>query len=280
MGSIILSVMVVVIGLAIGLARGGQLDGLASVRPRWWGLIVLGFAIHALAESFDVPGAVSLSIIGMFLLVVGLGANVPTIAGAGVTAVGVAMNLVPLVLNGAVPVRFEALRDAGIVADTTTQAQVTSVGHLLELETDGSRLGDLGDVIPISFVSSVISIGDLVTFAGVIVIVSGLVAARRRGGIHVDDLFAPQPPVTIDLLDLDTPPAEATLDPYIDLTGSQPSPAPAVIDTRTLPAETVPPETVPPETVQSEIAAYDPDDLWADDPAEGVKILGPSSKTS
>ncbi len=217
-----------------------------------------------MAESFDIPGAVSLSIIGMFFLAVGLIANVPAISGAAVTAFGVSMNLIPLVLNGAVPVRFEALGEAGIVDEATTRAQVTSVGHLLELEADGTRLGSLGDVIPIRFLSSVISIGDLVTFAGIIVIVSGLVAARRRGGLHVDELFAPTTAAGLEMLDLEQP-TSANDDPFIDLTGAVASAAPTVIDTRTAPVET---------------AAYDPDDLWADDPSEGVKILGPSTKHS
>ncbi len=266
MGSIILSVTVVVIGLALGMARGGQLDGLVAVRPRLWGLIAAGFAIHALAESFDIPGAVSLSIIGMFLLVVGLIANVPAISGATITAIGVSMNIVPLVLNGAVPIRFEALSEAGIVDAATTRAQVTSVGHLLELETDGTRLGSLGDVIPIQFLSSVISIGDLVTFAGIIVIVSGLVASRRRGGLHVDELFAPTTAAGLEMLDLEvSTPDDDVSDPFIDLTHPTAPGATAVIDTRTAPVE---------------IAAYDPDDLWAADPSEGVKILGPSTKRS
>lgn len=264
MGSIILSVTVVVVGLALGMARGGQLDGLASVRPRWWGLIAAGFAIHALAESFDIPGAVSLSIIGMFFLVIGLIANVPAISGATVTAFGVSMNLLPLVLNGAVPIRFEALSEAGIVDTTTTRAQVTSVGHLLELEASGTRLGGLGDVIPLRLLSSVISIGDLVTFAGIIVIVSGLIASRRRGGLHVDELFAPAAASALEMLDLDLPTSDDDLsDPLIDLTGATASESAAVIDTRTAPIE---------------ITAYDPDDLWAADPSEGVKILGPSAK--
>ncbi len=268
MGSIILSVTVVAIGLVVGAARGGHLDGLISARPRWWGLIAAGFALHALAESFDLPLAVSLSIIGMFALMVGLAANVPTIAGAGVTAVGVAMNLVPLALNGAVPVRFEALTEAGIVDESTARAQVTSVGHLLELETSTTRLGGLGDVIPIPFLSSVISIGDLVTFAGVIVMVAGLMAARRRGGLHVDDLFAPSTAgVDLDLLVLEVPITGDPLDDgYIDLTGTEhPASTDPVIDTRPSPVA---------------VATYDPDDLWADDPAEGVKILGPRSTAS
>ncbi len=75
MGSIIMSVAVVAIGVALGLARGGRLGALRSVRPRWWALLLGGFALQAFAENVDVAGATSLSVICMFALVVGLGAN-------------------------------------------------------------------------------------------------------------------------------------------------------------------------------------------------------------
>lgn len=273
MGSIILSVTVLAIGVAIGLLRGGRLNALADVRPRWWGLLLVGFAFQAIAESFDVPGAISLSVIGTFALIVGLGANVPAIRGAFVAAFGLTMNLLVMVANGAVPVRFEALAESGLVAETTTRAQVSSVGHLLELETADTRFAPLGDVVPIGLLSSVISIGDLVTFAGVIVIVSSLIAARKRHGVDVDELFAPAPVALGDVLDLDSPPSQsepraASQDPVIvlpddtaiDLT--QPESQPAASSNGATPA-----------------AAYDPDDLWADEADEGVQILGPVAKS-
>ena len=132
----------------------------------------------------------------MFALVVGLGANA-SIRGALIATFGVTMNLFVLVINGAVPIRFEALGEAGLVDAATQRSQITSVGHLLELETADTRLGALGDTIPIGFLDSVISIGDLVTFAGVVVIVSSLVAARRTVGVEVDAVFAP--PALLDL---------------------------------------------------------------------------------
>jgi hypothetical protein len=181
-----------------------------------------------------------------------------------------------LAINGAVPIRFEALRTAGIIDSTTERSQITSVGHLLELETADSRLASFGDTIPIGVLDSVISIGDLVTFAGVIVIVSSLIAARRAVGLHVDQVFALP---TLELADadelmvqVDTDLAEvlgspssadeagvldiASHDPLIDV--SSPRPAPAV-------------------TSEPIDLTFDPDDIWADDDG-AVRILGPSTK--
>jgi hypothetical protein len=253
LSSIIMIMTVVAIGLAIGVLRGGRLEALFSVRPRWWGLLVAGFVLHAISETFDVPGALSLAVIGIFGMIVSLLANGAAIRGAIITAFGLSLNLAPLVTNGAVPVRLAALVEAGAVDPGTTRSQVTSVGHMLELESTDSNLGSLGDVIPIGLLSSVISIGDLVTFAGVIVMIAGIIATPRRLGLGVDELFAPALP-TVDLdevLDLDTAPiADESL----------------VV----LPAESA---------IDLTATLYDPDDLWADEPDEGVHILGPSTRS-
>jgi len=275
MGSIIMSVVVVGLGIAIGLARGGRLEALRSVRPQWWGLIAGGFVIQAFAESVDIAGATSLSVVGMFALVVGLVSNAQ-LRGALIAALGVSMNLVVLAINGAVPVRFEALSAAGIVSSTTERSQITSVGHLLELETSSSRLGSLGDTIPIGFLNSVISIGDLVTFAGVIVIVSSLMAARRTVGVNVDAVFGP--PISNEAafgeLELDADLAEMFGEPAsddaageLDISAEDP-----VIDVSTPRGAPAPVSATNPIDL-----TFDPDDIWADDTV-GVSILGPSSK--
>lgn len=244
-------VTVVAIGVGLGLLRGGRVEALFSTRPRWWGLFLAGLVLQAVAESFDIPGAVSLAVIGYFAMIVALAANAGLIKGAGITAFGLAMNLIVLVLNGAVPVRFGALVEAGIIDSDTTRSQVTSVGHLLEIETSETTLGSLGDVIPIELLSTVISIGDLVTFAGVIVIVSGVIAAPRRTGVGIDDLF---------------PPA----DPGVDLD--------EVLDLHQVPNGDESVVVLPTDTsIDLTTDVYQPDDLWADEADEGVRILGPST---
>ena len=269
MGSIIMSVAVVSIGVALGMARGGRLDALRPV-------LVAGFVIQAFAENVDVTGATSLSVIGMFLLVVGLVKNAP-LRGALIAAFGVALNLIVLAINGAVPIRFEALSEAGLIDSTTERSQITSVGHLLELETSDSRLASLGDTIPLGFLNSVISIGDLVTFAGVIVIVSNLIAARRTVGVDVDQVFAlPSPEaeaaeqatleLTTDLAAMFGKPVAndhvgvldiASDDPIIDV--SAPKPAPVAAEAERIDLN------------------FNPDDLWADEDSD-VRVLGPSTK--
>ncbi len=268
MGSIIMSVAVVAIGIALGLARGGRLDALRSVRPQWWGLLLGGFIVQAFAESVDITGATSLSVIGMFLLVVGLVKNAP-LRGALVAACGVSLNLAVMALNGAVPIRFEALSAAGIIESTTERSQITSVGHLLELETADSRLGWLGDTIPVGILDSVISIGDLITFAGVIVIISGLLAARRTVGVDVDDVFGAVSagPLETDLVAMFGEPVPTDDAGILDIASDEP-----IIDVSS-------PRPEPAIAESSIDLTVDPDDIWADDDT-GVRILGPSTKPS
>lgn len=270
-----MSLAVVAIGIVLGLARGGRLGALLSVRPSWWGLIAGGFLLQAFAENVDVWQAESIVVIGMFLLIVGLAANA-AIRGALIAAFGVALNLIVFVLNGAVPIRFEALEPAGLVAEGTLRAEIRSVGHLLELETSATRLGSLGDTIPVGFLQSVISIGDLVTFAGVIVILSNLIAARRRVGVDIDEVFA-APSIAFDL---EPPPDERAV------TNAPPSDAGILDIVDDDPIIDISDPTVPSRSAVSSRSAvtqpgantYDPDDLWADDDT-GVRILGPSSKS-
>lgn len=288
MGSIMMSVIVVGLGVALGLARGGRLDALRSVRPQWWGLLLGGFALQAFAENVDIGGAASLSVIGMFLLVVGLVINAH-LRGALIAAFGVSLNLIVMAVNGAVPIRFEALSEAGIISSTTERAQITSVGHLLELETSNSRLASLGDTIPVGFLSSVISIGDLVTFAGVIVIISNLIAARRTVGIEVDEMFAR--PVAGELdseLELETDIEFGELLPGSGLAAMFGTPAAVESDhdgagiLDIVAGDPIIDVSMPqdaPEPVVAEAPidlTFDPDGIWADDDT-GVRILGPSS---
>lgn len=283
MGSIIISVAVVAIGVAVGLARGGRIETLRAVRPQWWILLLGGFALQAFAENVDITGAASLSVIGMFLLIVALLANA-SIRGALIAALGVTMNLVVFVLNGAVPIRFEALGEAGLVDADTQRSQISSVGHLLELETADTRLGSLGDTIPIGLFNSVISIGDLVTFAGVIVIVSSLIAARRMAGVDVDDLFAP---VAIQLREQHDLP-ELELEPETDLAAMFGEPQPEADDgvgvldvvagSPVIDVSSPLPDAAPAGAEPIDLT-FDPDDLWAGDDG-GVRILGPSSTST
>lgn len=196
----IITTIAVLIGLGIGLLRGGRISNLRGVNVVLWPVLAVGLVLQAAAESFDLPGALSISIIGMFLILVGLGFN-SHIRGVGIAGFGVLLNLLVTVANGHVPIRFEAIEAAGLLNDANVTPEQVNVGGLGELETADTRLAILGDVIPLELFSTVISFGDLITLAGIIVIAQNLLESRHRVGISVDDLFgdegsAPSGPTT------------------------------------------------------------------------------------
>ena len=108
------------------------------------------------------------------------------LAGMAVVSVGIIANLAPLVLNGATPVRPEALVEAGMV-DAADLEQVTLPGPY-ELSDADTSLASLGDTIPLSFSKQVVSFGDLIILVGIANVLANLPARRRRPALPLSAL--------------------------------------------------------------------------------------------
>ena len=100
------------------------------------------------------------------------------IVGMAVIGVGIIANLVPIVLNGATPVRAEALVEAGMVETGNLDRVVVSGARAIADED--TRLGWLGDTIPIAVADQVVSFGDLIMLIGVANTIANLMLRRRR----------------------------------------------------------------------------------------------------
>ena len=100
------------------------------------------------------------------------------LAGMAVVSVGIIANLVPIVLNGATPVRPEALVEAGMV-DAADLDRVTLSGPY-ELSDADTSLASLGDTIPLPFAKQVVSFGDLIILVGIADVLANLLARRRH----------------------------------------------------------------------------------------------------
>jgi hypothetical protein len=174
---ILLTVLAVLAGLFAGFARRGRVLAMASTDVRAKSLLVVGIAVPALAEQFTRDVAVPLVLGGMTALFVFALANV-RIAGMSVLAIGVLVNAVPTLLNGGLPVRPQALVDAGIVqADELDRVEVRGARRL---EEPTQQLRFLGDVIPLPETSQVLSFGDLIVLVGLADVTANLTLARRR----------------------------------------------------------------------------------------------------
>jgi Family of unknown function (DUF5317) len=159
-----LPVLAVIGGALVGLAMGGRLRRTAQVRFRYLSVLLVGVGFEAAAGWWSLgplgPAAVVAGYAGL-LAFAALNRRVPGIA---VAAVGVAANALVTAVNGGMPVRRRALIDAGVAP--------TSFGPRHHLQTSNDHLTWLDDRIPISWLHTVVSVGDVVLAIGVAVVVA------------------------------------------------------------------------------------------------------------
>lgn len=214
-------------GLVLGLARRGKLENLLGFAPALWPLGLVSIAGLVLGEfgSLDRSYAVGAFIVGTLGLVFTLSKNT-RFKGVITIAIGLLANLLAVIGNGHVPVRYDALVGAGEV-DQATPAESVVLTGLREMEDAETRLSLLGEVVPVEVLNAAVSFGDLIMAAGVVIFAMHLLLARRRRGIDVDELLSDQ---AIDVaplepeLDLRVAPAA---EPQIDLRPSEPKLVPA-----------------------------------------------------
>lgn len=214
-------------GLVLGLARRGKLENLLGFAPALWLLGLVGITALVLGEygSLERSYSVGAFIVGSLLLIFTLFKNT-RFKGAITIGIGLLANLLAVVSNGHVPVRYDALVGAGEVGQSTPADAVPLTG-LREMEDSETRLSLLGEVVPVEVLNAAVSFGDLIMAAGVAIFAMHLLLARRRRGIDVDDLLGDQ---IIDVaaleheLDLRVAPAA---EPRIDLRPTEPKLVPA-----------------------------------------------------
>jgi MFS family permease len=163
----------VLLGLLLGLIAGGKLDNLTYIRLRWLPVLLVAavtrFGLDGSLSAGAVPDGLRLwlVIVAYVLLTAMLVAN-RSLPGLAAAAIGTAANGIAMVANGGwMPVWQPSLAAAGL--DSTT---IHSNFHrMLVGPVDGSFFahgGPLVDVIPIPvpFIQSVSSIGDVMLGAG------------------------------------------------------------------------------------------------------------------
>ena len=165
-------VLVTIIGLGVGFAvalvTGGTPSEIFSrlrvVRVNYWPVLALG-AVLSLAVGLDtnmLAGKFALGISLALLLAVCLLNR--HITGASVAAIGIATNLGVLLVNGYLPVSEGAVVAAGII-DFDGLDRVL-LGAARRWSDDATIAAWLGSAIPLAPLKDVITLGDLVTAAG------------------------------------------------------------------------------------------------------------------
>lgn len=168
----IIALMVAVLATVVALFRGGSLDSLAATKLNWLPLLFGALVVQVALDFGDPswlgdPAGLGLLLATNAVVVAFLALN-RHLPGMKLAALGLFLNVVVIAVNGAMPVSEPAARTVGL-AD---ELQQPGVKH--EVLDSDTRLGFLGDVIPLPGVGKIISVGDIVLAAGI-----GLLAYRR-----------------------------------------------------------------------------------------------------
>jgi Family of unknown function (DUF5317) len=155
------------LAVAIGYARGGRLATLGRLRLRWQGLAIVGLALQMLLW----PGGswplvylyVSFVVLATFAIV-----NI-RITGVPLILIGIALNFLVIVLNEGMPVSRAAIVNSGQAS--TIEELVNDGGAKHHLASADDDLRFLGDVIAIRPLEQAISVGDVFTYGGVVVLI-------------------------------------------------------------------------------------------------------------
>ncbi|MGH2725883.1 MAG: DUF5317 domain-containing protein [Actinomycetota bacterium] len=178
-------VLAVVSGIVIGLVRRGSFTNLGRTHLRGVALVFAGVILQVgstVAERAELSWLPLALVLASFALTFAFAALNRRLPGMTLLALGALMNFVVISANGGMPVSLDALDRAGLGNPFESGAVTKGAHHALD---DGSRLTFLADVIPIRVTANVVSAGDIVIWAGLLLLIQQLMVGRpgkrRRG---------------------------------------------------------------------------------------------------
>ncbi|MFN2588209.1 MAG: DUF5317 domain-containing protein [Actinomycetota bacterium] len=170
-----------VIALLAGLAarlRGGSVHDLAETRFRWTPLLIAGLVVQVVFVYWDPEwlgdaGGVAVVLASNAAVAVWLLAN-RALPGLMLAGAGMALNVLVIAANGAMPVLERSAETAGV----TRSLEDASLKH--EPLDQDTVLPWLGDAIPVPPFKEVLSVGDVVLALGLARVVDARMMASRR----------------------------------------------------------------------------------------------------
>jgi hypothetical protein len=170
-------VVLIVIGVAVvvGFAAGGSLRPFERVPIHWWGAAVAGLVLQAIplgaASDRKLGAAFVVCSYGLLLAFAWVNRR---LAALWLVMAGLALNLVVIGVNGGMPVSASALEVAGARAEGLAPATVKH--HPMGPDDILTPLGDVIGIPPP--VGAVVSIGDLLLYAGLGMLVVSVMLGR------------------------------------------------------------------------------------------------------
>ncbi len=183
--TLVLVLLVIDSGILVGLLRGGRLAGLRLARLKALPLLVAALVLqlllglplrHVHGTRWGIGSVLLVASLLLLLLVVRANALLP---GMPLIALGLLANLLVVGLNGAMPVSTAAPQQAHT---HTTSVDATHLGPQYVVAGPETRLPMLGERVGFFGVRAVVSVGDLIQYAGLFLLIQGLMvrgAARR-----------------------------------------------------------------------------------------------------
>ncbi len=180
----------ILLGIILGRFRSGNVKGLEKIKFKGLyfilGLLIFDIFLRFLmAKSqnpifdtiFRIYPFISIIIYVITIFVININSRLKYMR---VIEGGFILNLLPMVLNnGKMPVLESALIKIGKIEEVELMKKGLMFGH--EIISESTRFWVFGDIIPFNlFIPKVISIGDIVIAAGIILFISHYMTRNRR----------------------------------------------------------------------------------------------------
>lgn len=180
-------VLAVLAGVAARL-RGGSLNDLSETTFRWTPLLVAGLVVQLTFLYWDPEwlgerGGLVVLLASNVTVAVWLALN-RSLPGLLLAGAGMALNVLVIAANGAMPVLVSSAEKAG-VAESLRQS---SIKH--ERLTEDTVLPWLGDAIPVPPFKEVLSVGDVVLALGLCRLVDARMTVGKRPRHRVEEKSA------------------------------------------------------------------------------------------
>jgi Family of unknown function (DUF5317) len=183
LGALSILLLVMASGLAVGQLRGGDLDGLRAAHVKALPLAVAALVLQVLLglQGLRLDGALrttgsALLVASLLVALIVVWAN-RRLPGMLLIGLGLLANLLVVGVNGGMPVPTATLERAGISA---TSPDLRELGPKYVLGGPGTRLGVLGARLAIPPGRTILSVGDVTQYAGLVLLVQGLMLAGTR----------------------------------------------------------------------------------------------------
>ncbi len=173
---------VLAVAVVLSAVRGGRLRNLAyaEITAGWllFAGLALQFGVNAAAARGWLPDAGlsgwSVLLVSQLLVIAFLAAN-RRLPGVWLVAAGLALNAVVMAANRAMPVDPAAIAALGLDGATVPPGKHT-------LMTADTHLPWLADIIPVPWLRSILSVGDLVLAVGLLPMTHALMTSPPRPG--------------------------------------------------------------------------------------------------